>query len=303
MDLCPFETIDVLTETVPDFPIPQLPSIVERAAKLLSNRTHEEINNGSKILAWLIDSYFETIEMKEVPRLFDLFGKQLYDGTLPFSEDSLSPDEFAKECENYTLNYIRPANTTEFVALQNCIKLYKLDHPDFPNASEYEYFAILSLWLAADSIDWNTFRSGETKFLPNNIPAHFQSKLDEAKNGKFKNMCFASIVALEAMNSICYAEHLASVDTKVSASLKKKESLAAHKRLIKRHAINHENEKLAVELFFAKKWKSPRQAAIKIYPMILENGLKMNHQFSEDQIFDTVYRWILKAQKKSTIKV
>jgi hypothetical protein len=49
MDLCPFETIDVLTETVPDFPIPQLPSIVERAAKLLSNRTHEEINNGSKI--------------------------------------------------------------------------------------------------------------------------------------------------------------------------------------------------------------------------------------------------------------
>ena len=295
MNLCPFETIDVLTETIPGVPFPQLPSIAERAAKLLSKRSHEEIVNGSKLLAWLVDSYFENIVLTEFPRLTGRFTDEFNNGTLPFNVDSLSPDEFDKAVENYTSNYIRPENMTEFMALKNCIKLYKLDSPNFPDAYEYEFFAILSLWLVVDSLDWISFRSGKTKYLTNNISENFIAQFNNSKSFKFSQLCFASIVALEALNSVCYAEHLASVEAKASEMSKTLISLKARNNAIKRHAKNTVNIELAVKLFSEKNWCSTRQAAIAIAPKILANGKLTGREYSEQQIENTVDNWLREA--------
>ncbi len=322
----------LLTEATPSYPFRQLPDIVSRAKFLLKNRSKTEIISAANIIDWVLEEHFNQCKYECVQ---DILTNEESSNNwvlryLSYEErDEMGItnllDEWPTETGNPCPYFSSASNTSELTALTECIKGYSLDDDvDFPNGCEFEYFAALALRLVGKTI----------MELPSKRRDNF-SKLSTAQQNmiefkvsldKFTEsispgvaVAMAGEHALDAMGAVYYAEHLRTIeeqneklmelqielhqtsqniDTIAEEKLKKKISLAASNAAIKRHAKSAKLKNRAVELYLTKTWPSVRQASKNIFPQLVELGDEIDFVFSPERGEQTVYEWLLAANKE-----
>lgn len=239
-----FDEFDPLRGVAPAYPFSHLPSIVERARRLLKNRTRDEIVSAARNADFFIDEYFRSEKDDYIRQLLDRGGWELR--YLPYeSRDEAGVrellDNWPSEADDPPPDIPTPENTSELAALNECIGHYALDDDaEFPKGREFEYFAVLALWLVADAMDWLKWTS-DPKALTNALhatlapmplgafplTAAINNTLQESRDRIpalvelaqtiFKEigltdtsirLSSAGSSALSAMDAVCYAEHL-----------------------------------------------------------------------------------------------
>jgi len=235
-----FDDFDPLTGKPPAYPFSLLPSIAERARKLLAGRTRDQIISAAGTADWLIDDFIESTQSDIVRRVIERGSWEL--GYLREEERNEAGvrqllENWPSEADDPAPYYPTPDNTSEIDALRECIGTYALeDDSDFPNGRESEYFAVLALWKLADAINWLQWdRVKVIEEAATILSTPFQSELlgtigpsrdrEEIRADLTRTMSLldtpglghtddkfrfssAGISALEAMDAVCYAEHL-----------------------------------------------------------------------------------------------
>jgi len=286
-----FDEFDPLNGVVPAFPFSNLPSIVERARRLLKNRTRDEIVNAACSIDFFIEEYFRNEKDDFIQRLLDSGGWEL--GYLPYESRNDAGvrellDNWPSEIDDPPPEIPSPENTSEIDALKECIGRYSLDDdPEFPKGREYEYFAVLALWLVTDAMHWLKWTSDPTAMTsalhkafsplpPGVFPEltgtinnrlhqsrdHIPEFVDSYQNFmrayglsdtsvQFSN---AGTSAVCAMDAVCYAEQLRATET-LSEELENLR-LQFHQVAQKTNALAEEKAKKKVSV-------AARKAAIK----------------------------------------
>jgi hypothetical protein len=285
-----FDEFDPLTGAVPDHPFSHLPSIVSRARRLLKNRTRDEIVSAAHNADFFIEEYFSSEKADYIRRLLDRGGWEL--GYLPYEARNEAGvrellDNWPSEADDPPPDIPTPENTSELDALKECIGHYVLDDDaEFSKGREFEYFAVLALWLVADALHWLNWTSDPkvlTKALqdtfapmpPGEFPeltAGINEKLQESRDhvpelvesmqtamkvGKAFgttdtsiSLSLAGSSALCAMDAVCYAEHLH--DTKAQAEALFNLQLQIHQTAQKMDILAEEKAKQRVSLAASK---------------------------------------------------
>jgi hypothetical protein len=236
-----FETLDPLTGSVPAYPFAQLPNIAFRARLLLRGRTSAQLNSAAWSLDWCIDQYFETEES----------------------------DYLRRATAHDRPNYATKDNTSELQVLRECIDWFLPDDsPEFPDGKKHEYVAVLALWRVADAINWLNEKTRPTTGIPeiDKLSASLPAELT-VENPAVRERAAADC-ALEAMDAVCWAEHLQTIDAakseieslRVAAKsasagaetldieqAKQMRSDAARRAALKKHRGNHENKRKVCE--------------------------------------------------------
>lgn len=248
-----FDEFDPLTGAIPDHPFSHLPSIVSRARRLLKNRTRDEIVSAAHSADFFIEVYFNNEKDDYIRRLLERGGWEL--GYLPYESRNEAGvrkllDNWPAEADDPPPDIPTPENTSELDALKEGIGNYVLDDDaEFPNGREFEYFAVLALWLAADTVHWLKWTS-DPKALTNGLHEAFapmslgvfpeltaaiNNSLQEGRDhipelvGSLQtamrfykeigvtdtsiSFSLAGSSALSAMDAVCYAEHLHATET------------------------------------------------------------------------------------------
>lgn len=316
----------ILTETTPNYPFPQLPDIVSRAKYLLKNRSRKEIVSAANTIDWFVEEYFNQCKNDCIQDILTN-AKSSNNWVLRYLPcEGITEEGIRNVLDNFSPSpCISSDNTSELTALRECIGWYTLDdEEDFPNGRTFEYFAVLALRQVGESI----------MALPSKQIDDF-SKLSTTRQNMIKYMesidrfiepispgmtlSRAGTHALDAMDAICYAEHLRVIekqneeleklrielhqasqntDAIVEDKLKKKISLAASHASIKRHAKSAQLRNMAIKLYLTQTWPSVRQASKNIFPQLIEPGDKIGFVFSPDRGEQTVYEWLLAASKQ-----
>ena len=292
-----FENFDPNCGVVPSYPFDLLPAIAIRARKLVS-RSPEQMIQIANTADWIIEEYFRNAKEKYIHDLLEYGGWEL--GDLPQEERTESAirnfikSGFPGVADDPRSLFDNVDNTSMVTALKADISNYAFDDDiDETDGKEYQYFAVLALWLIADCLKWIQF---EPPYLS-----------------------LAGTAAIEAMDAVCYAEHLQDADKFVGAiqaqvsriedesalkvekeveeKLTLRISLNARKASHKRHGKSAYLRDVASKLFLSEKWPSVRQASKKIYPQLVEHGRKIGFAFSPERGEQTVYGWLLKVTK------
>lgn len=303
-----FDKFDPLTGVAPYHPFSHLRSIVTRARQLLKNRTRDEIVSAAHNADWFIDEYFKSEKDDYIRRLLDKGGWEL--GYLPEEQRNEAGirwllDNWPSEADDLSPRIPTPENTSELDALKECIGWYVLDDDaEFPKGREFEYFAILALWLVANAMEWLKWLSNPkplTSSLSDSFapmpPGAFPEITEAINNALLESkigipnvvetiqsayqaagvigmsetsliLSYAGEAALEAMDAVCYAEHLRSVEVQTEEIAKlrndlhiagqesealaedkatQKISLNASKAAIKRHVVTKEKRQQVID--------------------------------------------------------
>lgn len=219
-----FESFDPLTGYVPEHPLIYLPEIAGRARSILRGKTLLQLVAAAKRINEEIERYFHDLKYVAVS---DLKSKLLaegdsletyfeWDGGTVANGHWVFKDEMVDDLEILTAS-----NCSEVDALKtiiedrdSCFFLPEgapLPEPDeYPEGKTVELFAVLSLWLLADSIEWSE------------------------KGGKY-GMSIAAEFAIKSMDAVCYAEHLREIEWHV-AYLKKQNGAELSAALRRQHS-------------------------------------------------------------------
>jgi hypothetical protein len=179
---------------VPYHPFSTLPSIAWRARVLLRSLTTEQIESIAKRIESEIHEYFRHLKDDAISRLQSALEGGNTANEKYFERDNdaqangrwLFKDEMVSE-----LDILTAENSSEVDALRAVIEMrdYRghttitLPIPKrYPEGSDYQLFAVQSLWLLADVL--NTL------------------------NKKRADLSVAGDYALKAMDAVCYSEHL-----------------------------------------------------------------------------------------------
>jgi hypothetical protein len=205
-----FEGFNPVSGYVPDHPFSYLPEIAYRARALLQYRRPEQITAIAKRINSEIEDYFSDLkyvaisELKEkldprdeeFERFFDWDGSSKIDNGRWIFKDGMEDELDIQTAEN----------SSEVDALKSIIEKRdscfflpegapKPEPDEYQEGKDYELFAVLSLWLLADAIDW-PIKSANSLSI----------------QGEY---------AIKAMDSVCYAEHLREAEWIVSHTKKK----------------------------------------------------------------------------------
>ena len=192
-----FEYFDPLKGNLTDWRFPQASSVIYRARSILRNRSGVDISNIAEDADQIISTYFDQ-EKESVLEAIKADGR--YD-LLEGDEDRVTgfKDEAA---DHYDVR--NSDNTSDLDALQEAMGSY-FDPTvlEIDNLKEYEYFAVLALWLIGDFVqDYeHKYDFGQHKYVPrerNSLDAY-----DTAKAAKH---------LIDAMESVCYAEKLRDIE-------------------------------------------------------------------------------------------
>ncbi|KIF81278.1 hypothetical protein TSA66_11305 [Noviherbaspirillum autotrophicum] len=154
----------------------------------MKQRTSDEIIHAADDIDWMVNEYYEQCKSKHIQRILEIGGWEL--GYLPeeyWNEAGVREliENWPAEADDPPPFIPGPENTSDVVALTEIIGQYDLSgDPEFPQASEHEYFAVLALEL----VGW--------------FVHHAQQPPDLNRAG----WC-----AIEAMDALCYAERLQQV--------------------------------------------------------------------------------------------
>ena len=316
----------ILTETTPSYPFPQLPDIVSRSKYLLKKRSRKEILSAANTIDWFVEEYFYQCKEECIQDIL-INPKSSNNWVLRYLPcEGITEEGIRNVLDNFSPPpCISSDNTTELTALRECIGRYSLDDDeDFPNGREFEYFAVLALRQVGKSImslpsrqinDLSTLSTARRNMIE--LSELLDKVIEPISPGM--TLARAGTHALDAMDAICYAEHLRATekqneelenlrialhqasqntDAIVEDKLKKKISLAASHASIKRHAKSAELRNMAIKLYLTQTWPSVRQASKNIFPQLIEPGDKIGFVFSPDRGEQTVYEWLLAASKE-----
>lgn len=192
-----FDEFDPLTGTPPDYPLSHLPTIVKRARALLRGRTRDEIVSAAHTVDFFIEEYFTGEKDNYIRRVLETGGWEL--GYLPYEARNEAGvrallDDWPSEADDPPPDIPTSENTSEVDALKECIGIYVLDDDaDFPRAREYEYFAVLALWLVADAVHWLKWTSD-----PKALTAKLQDAFAPIPSGAFPELTAAMFPELIA---------------------------------------------------------------------------------------------------------
>lgn len=167
----------------------QLPAIANRARRLLTHRTVEQMEEVANGIGWAIDECFTDIKRRAV---------------VASCGQRYSSDEHEKAAEYVsdedTLDIPTAENTSEIDALKMCEDWWAdIGGEDFPDGKPYELFAVMSLWMVADALTWLKCWEKE-------------EPLNRTDIGENQNILLTCKYALKAMDSVCYAEHLSELN-------------------------------------------------------------------------------------------
>lgn len=196
-----FPDFDPVSGYVPEHHFSLLPDIARRARSILSGRTAEQIDSAAKKINSEIENYFRDLKDQAVDELTVKFWNSPeeyeeffeWDGGTRANGRWLYRHEMDEELDIPTAQ-----NTSEVDALKTIIEdrdssiflpegapVPEPDH--WPEGRTDELFAVLSLWLLADSIE---FAQGRGKY----------------------GSSLAGEYALKAMDAVCHAEHVREVE-------------------------------------------------------------------------------------------
>lgn len=198
--LTQFPDFDPLSGHVPEHHFSLLPDIARRARSILSRRTAEQIDSAARRINSEIEKYFRDLKDQAVDELTVKFWNSPeeyeeffeWDGGTRANGRWLYRDEMDEELDIPTAQ-----NTSEVDALKTIIEnrdsgLLSPESSSTPEADHWpegntdELFAVLSLWLLADSIEF-------------------------VEGAVTHNLIVAGECALKAMDAVCYAEHVREV--------------------------------------------------------------------------------------------
>jgi len=196
-----FESFDPLNGDVPGFPFEYMPEIATRARSMLVYKSKDKITAAAVRSNSEIEQYFRDMKTQAVDELqVKLRDDQEeflrcfeWDGGNSWSGMWVYRDDMDEELEIPTAR-----NTSEVDALKtiiedrdSCFFLPKgAPVPDIDHWQEgvtHELFAVLSLWLLADAIEW-------------------------VQNGGKYSLSIAGEYAIKAMDAVCHAEHVREVE-------------------------------------------------------------------------------------------
>ncbi|SEL63966.1 hypothetical protein [Nitrosovibrio tenuis] len=293
-----FDNFDPYNGEVQSYPFDLLPAIATRARNLLS-KPREQLIQIAETADWIVEEYFHNAREKYFHELLTEGGWELQE----VPEEGRTEAAIRKFMENGFPGitndpgslFDNAGNTSVVTALKAAISNYSLDGSDLAGTEEYEFFAVLALWLIADCLMWVQL---EPKYL--------------ALGGN---------AAIEAMDAVCYAEYLQGTDQfvacirgqvskieddsglraeeEVQKKLKQRISLASKEAANKRHRKSAELRAMARHLFLSGNWQSVRQASKRIFPQLVEHGHRIGFAFSPERGEQTVYEWLLKVSKQN----
>jgi hypothetical protein len=216
-----FDSFDPLKDRVSGLPTFQAPEIASRARQLLRGRTAREIEGLAYNADSLIEEYFESIKNDEIERLEAegdaRFCEQISEGGRVV-ECHLIP-EMMDELEILTRDDI-----SDVEALKEALGMFAiLSDSEVPNIQDFEYFAAMGLWNIADAMERRQFRY--------DLSAHkkIKRKPNELDNS---DISIISDYLLQAMDAVCYSEHLLEIKKMNDRYLKRvmnfRQKLSAH---------------------------------------------------------------------------
>lgn len=197
-----FQEFDPVSEHVPAHPFSLLPTIASRARAILFGRTAEQINSAAKRINSEIEGYFSDLKSNAVEELTGKFQNDPeafqdffeWDGGTLANGRWLYRDEMDED-----LGIPTALNSSEVDALRSIIEnrdscfflpegapLPEIEH--WPEGRTHELFAVLALKMLADCIRWTGSGKGLT------------------------HLSIAGACALEAMDAVCFAEHVREVE-------------------------------------------------------------------------------------------
>lgn len=192
-----FEFFDPQKGSLTDWRFPQASSVIYRARSILRDRSREEIFSIAEDADQIISTYFDQ-EKESVIDAIKADGR--YD-LLEGDEDRVTgfKDEAA---DHYDVR--NSDNTSDLDALQEAIgSLFDPTVVEIKDLKEYEYFAVLALWLIGDFVqDYeNKYDFAQRKYVPRE-----RNSLDSYDTAK------AAKHLIDAMEAVCYAEKLRDIE-------------------------------------------------------------------------------------------
>lgn len=219
-----FEAFDPLTGEVPGYPLFYFSEIAGRARSILSGKTSWQLVAAAKRINQEIELYFEDLKYVAISDLkskLQADGDSLetyfeWDGGTEANGCWIFRDEMVDDLEIPT-----ESNCSEVDALKTIIEKRDFcfflpeeapepERDEYPEGKTHELFAVLSLWLLADSIE-------------------------RSKEGGKHSMSIAAEFAIKSMDAVCYAEHLRETEWYVSY-LKKKNGAELTEALRRQHS-------------------------------------------------------------------
>jgi hypothetical protein len=194
-----FDDFDPKKGLAPHSPFRDLQGVVNRAQKILSHRTADEIYAAAQLIDWIIEDFFENdinrfiqaqIQDHGWARPYLLDAMERGENILIFAAEELS--EFAGQHDS--LDFYCDIHTSQVEALKKCIDMYDIVDEDFRDATQGECFAVLALWLIADCIRWLERPTG----------AGVSPELYTTS----ANYSLAANASMEAMDAVSHAELL-----------------------------------------------------------------------------------------------
>lgn len=192
-----FDYFDPLKGRFPSWPFPQGSSVVYRARAILHGRTVDQIRDIASDADQIISTYFD----HEKDRVLDAIKADGRYDLLEGDEDHVTGfrDEAAEFYDVRTSD-----NTSDLDALQEAMgSFFDPTSLEIENLREFEYFAVLALWLIGECLE-----DIETEYdlSKRDRVRRSDSTLDAYDTAKVARSL------IDAMEAVCYAELLRDVE-------------------------------------------------------------------------------------------
>ena len=197
-----FQVFDPVSGYVPEYPFSRLPDIASRALSILTGQTAEQIESAAKRISREIEGYFSDLKFQAVDELTVKFqnNPEAYQEFFESDGGTLANGRWVYRHEmDEELDIPTALNSSEVDALKTIIEnrdscfflprgapLPEIEH--WPEGRTHELFAVLALKMLADCIRWTGSGKGLT------------------------HLSIAGACALEAMDAVCFGEHVREVE-------------------------------------------------------------------------------------------
>lgn len=243
-----FELFDPLTGAVNDYPLPYLPEIAVRARSILISKTPWQLVGAAKRIDREIELYFADLKDSAI---YDLKSKLEaegapidtyfeWDGGTGANGRWIFKEEMVEDLEIPTSSSCSEVDALKAI-IENrdfCFFLPEgapLPEPEhYPEGKTHELFAVLSLWLLVDAIEWS-------------------------KTGGKYSMSIAAGFAVKSMDAVCYAEQLREIEW--NASYLRKKSGAELTDALSRQYSDYEKSRMQAKSERATELNKLRHAA------------------------------------------
>jgi hypothetical protein len=285
----------VLSGTVPRYPFSWLPSIIARARDLLRSRSNDQIEDAALSIDWAIEDCFRELKEREIGRLRQAAGDRGEDVSV--FDLTLDADD---------LDLPTRHTTSQVDALKECIDLWDdIGGEGFPNAQRHEFFAVLSLSLVGGAVSWLLPKEPLRLSFPDGTT--WEPKMKDAISAITSSLSLSGECAIEAMDAVCYAEHLRMRDLllenthseyKAQETQRRQEEHKQKQKRIEpadriRHRLSREAKQMAIAEWEKdpSRWPSTEQAGNAIADWLESKGY--------DFVPRTVTGWIGEHKKKT----